>query len=88
MAKKLELSEADSVYAKALNVMLNDGMLKLHNVDVEDLNHVGSTINWIRQLQVRIAKAPEELTAGEVASKAEKIEPDPKKKTNRRVGGK
>ena len=88
MAKKLELVEADLVYVKAINLLLNNGQLQLHGVEKDDLNHIGSTFNWLAQLQMRMVKAPEELSQGEVMQAAEKVEPDPKKKTNRKVGGK
>lgn len=88
MVKKLELTEMDLVYVKALNVLFNNGQLQLHGVEKDDLNHIGSTLNWVSQLQLRMLKAPEELSQAEVMQAAEKVEPDPKKKTNRKVGGK
>lgn len=87
MAKKLELTEADFVYIKAINVLLNNGQLQLHSVEKDDLNHIGSTFNWLAQLQIRMAKAPEELTPGEVMQNAEKVETSPKKKSSPKKAG-
>ena len=77
MVKKLELIDKDLVYVKALNILINDGNLKLHAIDPDDLPNVADTINWIRALHVRIARAPEEPSAAEIATKAEKVEPKP-----------
>jgi hypothetical protein len=85
--KKLELTEADFVYVKAINVLLNNGQLQLHGVEKEDLNHIGSTFNWVAQLQIRMAKAPEELNQAEVMQNAEKVNTDPKKKSSPKKAG-
>jgi hypothetical protein len=74
MPKKLTLNESDAVYSKAINVLFDNGMLKLHAIDKEDLNHIASTLNWIKQLAVRIHQAPEDAPP-----KIEKVEPTPKK---------
>lgn len=78
MAKKLILDDKDLVYCKALNVLLNNGQLKLHDIEKDDLNNIGMTLNWVASLLPRMANAPEELTDKEVLEKAEKVENKPK----------
>ena len=85
--KKLTLQDSDLMYCKALNVLLNNGQLKIHDVEKDDLQNLAQTLNWIAQLLPRMVNAPEELTHSEVMASAEKVNTDPLKKSSPKKAG-
>lgn len=53
----LKVDDKDFQYAKAVNFLIDQAQLKLHNVAKEDLNEIVHTLNWVNRLPARMQAA-------------------------------
>ena len=53
----LKISQADVFFSNALEILIEEGHLKIHNVDREDLEKISQTLKWVKQLSTRVQTA-------------------------------
>jgi hypothetical protein len=46
--KKMEITQADVFYAQALELLLSEGHLKIHDLDRDDLVKTVKTLEWVK----------------------------------------
>lgn len=53
----LKISQADVFFINALELLLEEGHLKIHNVDRDDLEKITQTLKWVKQFSTRAQTA-------------------------------
>jgi hypothetical protein len=53
----MKISQADVYFSTALDLLLEEGNLKLHGVDREDLDKIAQTLKWVKQFSQRAQTA-------------------------------
>jgi hypothetical protein len=53
----MRISQADVFFSNALELLLEEGHLKVHNVDREDLEKIAQTLKWVKQFSARAQTA-------------------------------
>lgn len=49
----MKISQADVFFSGALDILLEEGNLKIHSVDRDDLEKITQTLKWVKQLAQR-----------------------------------
>lgn len=53
----MKITQADVFFSQALDILLDESTLKIHNVDRDDLAKVIQTLNWVKQFAGRAKQA-------------------------------
>lgn len=53
----MKIYQADVFFSGALELLLEEGHLKVHNVDREELEKITQTLKWVKQLSQRFSTA-------------------------------